>query len=254
VSKFSSLSIEETDGIAILTLDRPDKRNAVDGPLIADIEDYFSAPPEATRVVVLTGAGEHFCAGLDIAELKVMGAAEAQATSRAWHRTTEKIQFGTLPVVAVMKGRVLGGGLEIAASTHVRVAEPSAIYQLPEVGLGIFPGGGASARVSRIIGAGRAVEMMLTARRVPADEGQSLGLSHHLVGGGEGLDKAMDIAGRIAKNPPFANTTIINAVPRIAEMSISDGLFSESMATALTQLSDEAQARVKGFLDKHSGS
>ena len=108
--------------------------------------------------------------------------------------------------------------------------------------------------MSRIIGAGRAVEMRWTGRRVPADEGQSLGLSHHLVGGGEGLDKAMEIAGRIAKNPPFANTTIINAVPRIAEMSISDGLFSESMATALTQLSDEAQARVKGFLDKHSGN
>ena len=96
MSKFSSLSIEETDGITVLTLDRPDKRNAVDGPLIADIEDFFSAPPEATRVVVLTGAGDHYCAGLDIAELKVMGAAEAQATSRAWHRTTEKIQFGAL--------------------------------------------------------------------------------------------------------------------------------------------------------------
>ena len=81
-----------------------------------------------------------------------------------------------------------------------------------------------------------------------------LGLSHHLVGGGEGLDKATEIAGLIAKNPQFANTTIINAVPRIAEMSISDGLFSESMATALTQLSDEAQARVKGFLDKRGGS
>ncbi len=253
MSKASSLSIKVTDGIAILTLDRPDKRNAIDGPLIADIEGFFADPPEATRVVVLAGAGDHFCAGLDIAELKVMGAVEAQATSQAWHRTTGKIQFGALPVVAVMKGMVLGGGLEIAASTHVRVAEPSTYYQLPEVGLGIFPGGGASVRVSRIVGAGRAVEMMLTARRISAEEGQTLGLSHYLVGGGEGLDTAMEIAGRIAKNPPFANTTIINAVPRIAEMSISDGLFSESMATALTQLSDEAQVRVKGFLDKRKG-
>lgn len=254
MSESSSLSIEATDGIAVLTLDRPDKRNAVDGPLIAAIEGFFADPTDGTRVVVLTGAGDHFCAGLDIAELKVLGAEEAQATSRAWHRTTEKIQFGALPVVAAMKGMVLGGGLEIAASTHVRVAEPSTFYQLPEVGLGIFPGGGASARVSRIVGAGRAVEMMLTARRVSADEGQALGLSHHLVGDGEGLDTAMEIAGSIAKNSPFANTTIINAVPRIADMSISDGLFAESMATALTQLSNEAQVRVKGFLDKRGGS
>lgn len=253
MSESSSLSIELADGVAVLTLDRPDKRNAVDGPLIAAIEGFFADPPDGARVAVLTGAGDHFCAGLDIAELKLMGAAEAQATSRVWHRTTEKIQFGALPVVAAMKGMVLGGGLEIAASTHVRVAEPSTFYQLPEVGLGIFPGGGASARVSRIVGAGRTVEMMLTARRVGAEEGQALGLSHHLVGAGEALDKAMELAARIAANPPFANATIINAVPRIADMSISDGLFAESMATALTQLSDEAQARIEGFLDKRGG-
>ncbi len=250
MSESAPLSIELSDGIAVLTLNRPAKRNAVDGPLIAAIEGFFADPPEGARVVVLTGAGDHFCAGLDIAELKIMGAAEAQGTSRTWHRTTEKIQFGTIPVVAAMRGMVLGGGLEIAASTHVRVAEPSTFYQLPEVGLGIFPGGGASARVSRIVGAGRAVEMMLTARRVAAEEGQMLGLSHHLVGDGEALETAMELAARIAANPPLANATIINAVPRIADMSISDGLFAESMATAMTQVSDEAQARIQGFLDK----
>ncbi len=252
VSQSSALSIAVTDGVAVLTLDRPDKRNAIDGKLIAAIEDFFAAPPADARVVVLSGAGDHFCSGLDIAELKIMAAAEAQATSRAWHRATERIQFGTLPVVAAMKGMVLGGGLEIAVSTHVRVAEPSTFYQLPEIGFGIFPGGGASARVSRIVGAGRAVEMMLTARRVAADEGQALGLSHHLVGDGEALGKAMELAARIAANPPFANATVINAVPRIAEMSISDGLFAESMATALTQVTEEAQARITGFLDKQS--
>ena len=124
---------------------------------------------------------------------------------------------------------------------------------MPEVGLGIFPGGGASARVSRIVGPGRAVEMMLTARRVGSEEGQALGLSHHLAGDGKALETAMELAARIAKNPPFANATIINAVPRIADMSIADGLFAESMATALTQVSDEAQARIKEFLDKQRG-
>ena len=248
-----SLAIDLNDGVAVLTLNRPDKRNAVDGPLIAALEDFFTAPPDGARVALLTGAGDHFCAGLDISELKVMGGAEAQATSRSWHRTTEKIQFGGIPVVAAMRGMVLGGGLEIAAATHVRVAEPSTFYQLPEVGLGIFPGGGASARVSRIVGAGRAVEMMLTARRVGSEEGQALGLSHHLADDGKALETAMELAARIAKNPPFANATIINAVPRIADMSISDGLFAESMATALTQVSEEAQTRIKGFLDKRAG-
>ena len=255
MSDFTSdyLTVEMRDGVAVLTLNRADKRNAVNALFMADIDRFFAAPPEGTRAVLLHGAGDHFCAGLDIAELKVMGAAEAQATSRSWHRTTEKIQFGGIPVVAALKGMVLGGGLEIAASTHVRVAEPSARYQLPEVGLGIFPGGGASARVSRMIGAGRAIEMMLTARRVSAEEGHGYGISHYLVGDGEGFDKALELATKIAGNPTFANATIVNAVQRIADMSISDGLFAESMATALTQLSDEARERVEGFLSKRRG-
>ena len=102
MSESSSLTIELSDGIAVLTLDRANKRNAIDGKLIAAIEEFFADPPEDARVAVLTGAGDHFCAGLDIAELKIMGAAEAQGTSRTWHRTTEKIQFGAIPVLAAM--------------------------------------------------------------------------------------------------------------------------------------------------------
>ena len=95
--------------------------------------------------------------------------------------------------------------------------------------------------------------MMLTARRLTADEGQALGLSHYLVDDGAGFDKALELAGRIAANPAFANATIVNAVSRIADMSVSDGLFAESMATALTQASTEAQSRIQGFLDKRAG-
>jgi enoyl-CoA hydratase/carnithine racemase len=252
MAEFSSeyLTLEQRDGVAVLGLNRPEKRNAVDAGFIDDIHRFFYDPPEGTRAVLLHGQGDHFCAGLDISELKVQGVEAAQAMSRKWHRTFELIQLGGIPVIAALKGFVFGGGLELAASTHVRVAEPSAVYQLPEVGLGIFPGGGASVRVSRIVGSGRCVEMMLTARRVAADEGQTLGLSHYLVGDGEGFDKALELATGIARNPVFANATIVNAVNRIGDMSGSDGLYVESLASALTAVSEEAQERISGFLNR----
>jgi (methylthio)acryloyl-CoA hydratase len=252
VSDFESefLTLEMRDGVAILGLNRPDKRNAVNGGFIDDIFRFFNDLPAGTRAVLLHGQGDHFCAGLDIAELKVQGAEPAFALSRKWHKTFELIQLGGIPVIAALKGFVFGGGLELAAATHVRVAEPTATYQLPEVGLGIFPGGGASVRVSRIVGPNHCVEMMLTARRIAADEGQTLGLSHYLVGDGEGFDKALELATGIARNPVFANATIVTAVNRISDMSASDGLFVESMASALTGVSEEAQERISGFLNR----
>lgn len=106
--------------------------------------------------------------------------------------------------------------------------------------------------MSRIVGVGCAVKMMLTARRVGSEQGQTFGLPHHMAYGGKAIETGMEFAQRIAKKPPLANATIINAVPRIADMSIADGMSAESMATAMTQVSDEAQARIRGFLDKQT--
>ena len=244
------LTLEMRGRIAVLTLNRPEKRNAVHMAMIEDVNRFFVTPPDDARAVVLAGAGDHFCAGLDLSEHKERDVPEALAASRYWHRTLEMIQFGGLPVITAMHGAVMGGGLEIAVATHVRVAEPSAIYQLPEGQRGIFVGGGASVRVSRIIGAGRTTEMMLTGRRLDAAEGQALGLSHYLVGTGEALDKARELAETVASNAPLVNDVIMLGIERIADMSMTGGFYTEAIASALTQTSEDARAGMEAFLQK----
>ena len=144
----------------------------------------------------------------------------------------------------------MGGGLELATATHVRIAEPSAIYQLPEGRHGIFVGGGASVRVARIIGQGRMCEMMLTGRIYKAEEGQQLGLSHYLVEQGAGMGKARELAGRIAENAPMVNYAMVTAIQRISNMSTDDGFYVESLTAALTQTSPEVAERIGSFLKR----
>lgn len=238
------------ENIAIITLNRPEKRNAVNEILIKDINQFFNGPPKDAKVVVLRANGDHFCAGLDLAQHKERNVDEAFNISRYWHHTFDLMQYGGLPVVAAMQGAVIGGGLELAATAHVRVADPSTIYQLPEGRRGIYVGGGASIRVARVIGPGRMTELMLTGRRIDALEGQSIGLSHHLVGNNEAFEKAIELAETIAGNAPLANKMMLNTIQRIDRMGESEGYFVESLASALTQASDDAKAGMQAFLEK----
>ena len=252
MTAFSSdlIDFEMRGRIAVLTLNRPEKRNAVNETLIQDINRFFSAPPKEALVVVLRANGDHFCAGLDLAQHKERNVDEAFEVSRYWHRTFDLVQYGGLPVVAAMQGAVMGGGLELATTAHVRVAEPSTIYQLPEGRRGIYVGGGASIRVARVLGPGRMTEMMLTGRRLDAEEGQQLGLSHYLVETGEAFDKAMELAETISGNAPLANKMMLNTIQRVDRMGESEGYFVESLASALTQASDDAQEGMRAFLEK----
>ena len=151
-----SLACTVQDEVAILRLSRPEKRNALDDATVAAIGRFFADPPAGVRAVVIHGEGEHFSAGLDLASLTATDATAAIHHSRAWHRAFAAIEFGRVPVVAVLHGAVVGGGLELAASSHVRVAERSAFYALPEGSRGIFVGGGGSVRLPRLIGRARA--------------------------------------------------------------------------------------------------
>ena len=153
-------------------------------------------------------------------------------------------------MVAAIPGAVIGGGLEIAAATHVRVADTTTFYQLPEGRRGFYVGGGASVSVSRIIGSGRMIEMMLTGRVLDAEAGERIGLSHYLVEAGKALDKAIELAGVIAKNAPIPNYLIIQAIPRIEKMGSAEGLWTESVAQAVSLTSDDARAGIDAFLKK----
>ena len=143
----SILNVETEGTIATLTMNRPGKRNAMCEELLEAVDAFYSAPPKDVRVVILTGIEGHFCSGLDLSEHVHRSAEENLYHSRSWHQTLEKVQFGGLITVSAMFGAVIGGGLELASATHVRIAEPSTIFQLPEGRRGIFVGGGATARV-----------------------------------------------------------------------------------------------------------
>lgn len=239
--------------IALLRLNRPDKRNAINDALLAELEDCFVHRLGDARAVILHGEGAHFCAGLDLAELMAKRSPDAMVgmrRSRQWHRAFDLIQFGELPVVSVLKGGVIGGGLELAAATHVRVCEASAFFQLPEGQRGIFLGGSGSVRIPRIIGAGRVVEMMLTGRRLDAAQALQLGLAHYVVDDGQGLAQARELAQAIVRNAPATNYAIVNGIARIAEMPIGEGLFAETMVTAMTKAAGTGAAeRIAQFFE-----
>jgi (methylthio)acryloyl-CoA hydratase len=147
---------------------------------------------------------------------------------------------------------VVGGGLELASAAHLRVAEASTFYGLPEGTRGIFVGGGGSVRISRLIGASRMTDMMLTGRVFDAAEGQTLGLSNYLVADGEGVARALALATKIAGNAPLSNFAITQALPRIADLPAADGLFLESLMSSIAQGDEAAKERVRAFLEKRA--
>jgi enoyl-CoA hydratase/carnithine racemase len=246
------IAVEDDGNIGIVTLDRASKLNAISSGTIAKIGAIFSDPPPYWKAAIIRAAGDNFSAGLDLSEHSQRDADDVLDVSRLWHRSTETILNGSIPVIAVLKGYTIGGGLELAASTHIRIAEESARYSLPEGRRGIFVGGGGSVRIGRLIGASRLMELMLTGREIDAVEGHRIGLSHMLVETGAGMDRALEIARVVAQNPPQANRMIISALPQIADMPLSAGLFAESVVVSLAQRHPEAKERLDSFLAKRS--
>jgi enoyl-CoA hydratase/carnithine racemase len=239
--------------VAHFRLNRPEKRNAINDALIAELHTAFVNLPANAGAVVVSGAGEHFCAGLDLAELQERTVAEGILHSRVWHAAFDQVQFGRVPVVVAMHGAVVGGGLELASSAHIRVAEENAFYGLPEGQRGLFVGGGGSARVPRLIGVARMTDMMLTGRVLDAAEGHAVGISHYLVAAGQGVARAFELARRIAANAPLSNFAVTQALPRIADMAQPEGLFVESLMAAIAQGDEAAKQRMRDFLEGRAG-
>ena len=247
-----SLHFEPRGTVGILRLSRPHKRNALDDATIRGLEDFFAAVPGDIKVIVLYGEGEHFCSGLDLSELTERDIAAGIVHSRAWHRAFEHIEFGRVPVVAVLHGAVVGGGLELAAACHIRVAEHSAYYALPESSRGIFLGGGGSVRLPRLIGTARVIDMMLTGRTYGADEGAPLGFSHYVAESGAGLAVAIELAERIAGNAPMTNFAAMQVLPHNAEQDRTSGFLMEALMAAIAQSDPEAKRRLHDFLEKRA--
>jgi enoyl-CoA hydratase/carnithine racemase len=240
----------EIDGdVAIVRLNRPAKRNALSDALVLGVRHTFENLPATVRAAVLAGSGDHFCAGLDLSELKERDAGAGLHHSRMWHAALEQVQYGPVPVVAALHGAVVGGGLELASACHIRVADETTFYALPEGARGIFVGGGGAVRIPRLIGAARMADMMLTGRVYKADEGERVGFSQYLVPAGEAFAKALQLAHRVAENAPLTNYALMHALPRIAEQPADQGFLTEALMAAIAQSAPEAKQRVRDFLE-----
>ncbi len=246
------MTIAQRGPIAHLLLNRPAKRNALNDALIAAIDGYFAAIPGDARAIVISGEGGHFSSGLDLSEQVRRNPLEVLAHSRNWHRVMAKVQNSPVPVVAAMTGAVMGGGLEFGAACHVRVAEETVRFQMPEGQRGIFVGGGGSVRIARLIGPDRLTEMMLTGRIYSGTEGERLGLAHYAVPAGEALTSAFELAERIAHNSRTINTMVMQAIANIGTMPPEAGLDAESLAAALSQTGPDAEEGLRAFLEKRA--
>ena len=246
------VTYELRGAVALVGLDRQEKRNAISDAVIEALAQAIARAEREARAGVIFGHGPNFSAGLDLGEHSVKDAMGSVKGSRRWHAVFAEMERGTIPWVAALSGAVVGGGLELAVSAHLRVAEPDAFFALPEGQRGIFVGGGGAVRIARLIGAARMGDMMLTGRVATAEEAMAWGLVQYAASQGEGLARAVELAARAAENAEMSNYAVINALSRIQDMSSEDGLFLESIMSALTTTTPDAQARLRDFLEKRA--
>lgn len=243
-----TLTIERKGEILLVRLNRPEKRNAMNDQMVLEIEQVFSNIPEGVKCVVIYGEGKHFSAGLDLSELTDRDVVQGFNHSRMWHRAMDKVQFGTVPVVAVIHGACVGGGLELVSACHIRVAEESAFYALPEGQRGIFVGGGAAVRVPKLIGMARMADMMFTGRVITAQEGMNMGISQYNTPAGQGLAKGIELAKKISCNTSITNYALMHVLPRITDSSQEQASMLESLIAAISANEPEAKGRMNDFL------
>jgi enoyl-CoA hydratase/carnithine racemase len=245
----TDLQLEIRDEVAIIRLTRAAKRNALSDSLILALRDTFQNLPSTVRAAVIDGEGPHFCAGLDLSELKERDAGQGLQHSRLWHAALDVIQSGPVPVIAALHGAVVGGGLELASACHIRVADSTTFYALPEGSRGIFVGGGGSVRIPKLIGTARMMDMMMTGRVYDAEAGERAGFAQYLVAEGRSYEKALELAQKVAGNAPLTNYALMHALPRISEQPADHGFFTEALISGIVQAAPEAKERVRAFLE-----
>jgi enoyl-CoA hydratase/carnithine racemase len=247
------VTYEREGDLALIGLNRPDKRNALSPELREQLLAAVLRAGDEAKCAILFGHGGNFSAGLDLARASQTwnAAGGMQRLPFRYNRETEMeaIARGRIPVIAALHGATLGGGFELAASAHIRVADETTFFGLPEGARGIFVGGGGSVRIARLIGFARMQDMMLTGRALKPDEAERYGAVQYVVPKGESLAKARELAAAICKNAPLTNFAVTNSLPRLQDLSYDDGIYFERMVAEYTR-SPESIDRVNQFLDK----
>ena len=251
--QFENLILEKhADGVWVVTLNRPEKRNALNLATIEELITLFSNAPRAgAKAIVLAANGDHFCAGLDLIEHhnEDRSPADFMHVCLRWHEAFNKMEYGGVPVIAALKGAVVGGGLELASAAHIRVADAGTYFALPEGQRGLFTGGGATIRVTDLIGKSRMIDMMLTGRVYQGQEAVDLGLAQYLEEGST-FDKAIALAQRTAANLPLTNFAICSAVSHMQNMSAMDAAYAEAVVAGVVNTQPAARERLAAFADK----
>lgn len=251
-----SMITYDCDGvIARIGLNRPEKRNALSPAVTDEVAETAERAESEARVAIVYGVGGHFSAGLDLAAMVQLlndpVARNELHRGKRMRRPLDEIARSSIPFISAISGACVGGGLELASACHLRVADSTAFFALPEGQRGIFLGGGGSVRIARLIGVPLMSDMMLTGRVLSAEEGERRGLVNYLVPAGTALQRAEELAARIAENADAVNWAVVACLPRIYESNYDDGLFTEGLVLdSVLKRTDNSTERLEQFLTK----
>jgi enoyl-CoA hydratase len=249
---FQNLTLSVADRVAVITLNRPDKLNALNAATIGELDQVIDEVIARDDVggAILTGAGRAFIAGADINELAEQTPAQARRRAQRGQRVFGKFESSPKPIIAAVNGFALGGGCELAMACHVRLASDAAKFGQPEVKLGILPGYGGTQRLPRLIGRGRALQLLLTGEMIDAQEAHRLGLVNAVVPAAELLAAADKMLRQMLANAPLALALCIEAVRRGADASLDEGLTLESNQFAVLAATRDMAEGTRAFLEK----
>jgi enoyl-CoA hydratase len=249
----STLLFELTDGVARVTVNRPDKLNALNAIVIAELGDAVTRieTDSAVRGVLLTGAGNKaFVAGADIRELTEQGPSGGRTRALVGQQVFRRLERCGKPVIAAVNGFALGGGCELAMACHLRVAGANAKFGQPEVKLGIAPGYGGTVRLPRIVGRARALELLLTGEMIDAEEARRIGLVNRVVPADRLMEEAEALLRTILANGPLAVRACLEAVDAGSDMTVDQALLLEASYFGLLSATEDMREGTKAFVDK----
>lgn len=251
-----TLTLAVADRIATITVNRPDKLNALNDLVISELGAAIDALRDDADVggIVVTGAGRAFVAGADISELEKYGALSARALSVRGQEVFRRFETSSKPVIAAVNGFALGGGCELAMACHIRIASEAAKFGQPEVKLGLIPGYGGTQRLPRLVGKGRALQLLLTGEIIDANEAYRIGLVNRVVPAAGLLPEATTVMMSILANAPLALAQCIEVVNRGDGASLDDALSLEATAFGLLAATSDKQEGTRAFLEKRSAS
>ncbi len=250
---YEYLQVSNDHGIATLKINRPDALNALNQNVVAELKTFFheAATDDTVRAIIITGAGDKaFVAGADIKEFPSMSPLEARAFAREGHKLTLFIESLSKPVVAAVNGYALGGGTELALACHLRFASENAVFGLPEVGLGIFPGWGGTQRLPRLIGKARAIEMIISAKKIDANTARIYGLVNEVYSGEDLLEKTKEFLHGVLKNGPRAVALAMEAIRSGVNMTLEEGLNLEANLFGVVFSTEDMKEGTSAFIEK----